>query len=395
MEKRSNISPAQLAMIGGGSAAVVAYTFMPIVDGGIPDHEALYVLLLSFAYVAVLNLPVLFLTARFRNMTLNQTFEVLTGKFVGKAAAAVIALVFMLQFLIVLNINVAYIKTYILTNTPEWALLVVTLAPVVYAAYKGGGTLGRIGIVVLPVMFTAVVLFFILGLEQMKLEDVYPLLKPPTFVDMNKYAFFNASRYSEIYLFFIFGTYLQKKSGVIKPYVCSFVIYVVSVLLITLPTLIVIGVPLSKLYLNPYFIYCRQVGRLDFIQKLQSINILTWYMAAIFRMGLYFYGASLLTAGIVKKKKYKFFILPLAAVAFIICLVPKLSNMYFLSALTESPFLPCLIAAVVFVLPLILCAVALIRKKHIDNVLTTLAENVDDRIDEQEQEILAEKSAAG
>jgi membrane-bound ClpP family serine protease len=115
-------------------------------------------------------------------------------------------------------------------------------------------------------------------------------------------------------------------------------------------------------------------------------------MGAIFRMALYLYGAGLLSAGVIKKKKYKFFIIPLGIIAFIICALPQFTSSFFLNKISESFEYAWIIAAVVFMLPVALYIFSIIRKKHINKIKRELEANVDERIEEYGAEAHEEKA---
>jgi spore germination protein KB len=386
MKKKANLSTAQVALVAGGSAVVVGFTYMPIMESEMPGHEALLIFLLGFVYITILNLPVLLLSVKMKNMSLNQIVETLAGRVLGKIVIAVVALFLFLTLLTMVSVTTNYITTYILPNTPQWTLLAITLAAVVYAAYKGSGTLGRQAIVIVPIMLITVLLFFLFGLDKMSIRDFLPISEYGDFGTLNKYAFYTASRYSEIYMLLIFGQHIRKRSGTMKAYWLSFAVYAAAITLIVLPTMLVLGINLAKLFLNPYFVYSRQVGGFEFAQRIQSINIFTWYLGAMFRMAVYLYAVSLLLAGIFRKGKYKKLVPPVGAAAFIGCLLPPLNNLFTLVEINNSFAKSIVVAAVVFVIPLLLLILAFIRKKHVQDVQRRLKESIEENAEADREE---------
>ena len=367
MENRSSITALQLALMAGGNAIIVAYTFIPIANTDLAGINTLYTLLLSLAYILVLNMPVLILMIRFRNATVNQILDTITGKTIGKILAAILALFFLMNFTIVLSISIYYIKSYLLPTTPTWALVTLTMIPVVYTAFKGSGTLARMAAVIIPLLILTIVIFFVAGLDKIQWSDLPALTGYSDFGEINKYAFFSASRYSEILMMNIFCRNLMKKSSVTKTYIASVAIYLFGVILIIIPTLLTLGVPFSKLQLNPYFIYCRQVGQQGIFQKLQGVNIYFWYLGVLYKLAIYLYMASSITAGLLKKYPLKPVTAVISGIMFVVTNIPVLYNIAVINAFAKTMYVPAIITSVVFAVPLILLAISFIRNKHVKN----------------------------
>ncbi len=365
MENRSSITALQFALLAGGNAIIIAYTFIPIANTDLVGLNTLYTLLLSLAYILVMNMPVLFIMTRFRNATVNEMLNAITGKAIGKILAALLALFFLMNFTMVLSISVYYIKSYLLPNTPTWALITLTMIPVIYTACKGSGTLARMATVIIPLLLFTVAVFFIAGLDKMQWTDLPSLTGCTDFKSINKCAFFSASRYSEILMMNMFCRNLMKKSSIVKTYAASVGIYIIGIIFIIIPTLLTLGVPFAKLQLNPYFIYCRQVGQQGIFQKLQGVNIYFWYLGVLYKLAIYLYMASSITAGLCKKFPLKPVTTVIGGIMFIVSNIPILYNIAILNVFAKTMFVPLIIASVVFAIPLILLAVSLIRKKHI------------------------------
>ncbi len=365
--------------MAGGNAIIVAYTFIPIANTDIIGLNTVYTLLLSLAYILIMNTPVLILMTRFRNATVNEMLDAITGKALGKILAALLALFFLMNFTVVLSISVYYIKSYLLPSTPTWALVTLTMAPVIYTACKGSGTLARMATVIVPLLLFTVAVFFVAGLDKMQWSDLPSLTGCTDFKSINKYAFFSASRYSEILMMNMFCRNLMKKSSVVKTYAASVAIYLIGIIFIVIPTLLTLGVPFAKLQLNPYFIYCRQVGQRGIFQKLQGVNIYFWYLGVLYKLAIYLYMASSITAGLCKKFPLKPVTTVIGVIMLILSNIPVLYNIAIINAFAKTMTVPMIIASVVFAIPLILLFVSLIRRKHVKSEI----EKIDKKVEEE------------
>ena len=159
----------------------------------------------------------------------------------------------------------------------------------------------------------------------------------------------------------------MKKSSVTKTYIASVAIYLFGVILIIIPTLLTLGVPFSKLQLNPYFIYCRQVGQQGIFQKLQGVNIYFWYLGVLYKLAIYLYMASSITAGLLKKYPLKPVTAVISGIMFVVTNIPVLYNIAVINAFAKTMYVPAIITSVVFAVPLILLAISFISNKHVKN----------------------------
>jgi len=348
---------------------VFPYTFMPILTAPPANQDAWVVLFMAFPYILAINASLLFLMNKFRGMNVNEMAETILGKFFGKAAAVIFILFFIYCFTACMLITAIFINLYIFPDTPTWALLLYMVVPISYAAYKGAGTIGRLSVFIVPFIMLTVIIFFVLGLDQMDLGSLQPVLADSTFLQLNEGAFLTGARYSEILIFLIFSFWLKQESSINKTYAAALVAFAVSFLLILIPTLTVLGVEFGKHAWNPYFLYTRQVGGYDFIQRVQSLNTLAWFPAALLKLMMYNFMGSYVFSGVVKAKSHKWFVIPISIIGCGLCMLPVLNKSSTVELLRSDKVFPFIVLPVTFVLPLIIVIVYFIRREKIRNIL--------------------------
>lgn len=369
MTRKPVIGPAQLLLMSVGSALVFPYTFMPILSAPPANQDAWIVLFMAIAYILIINAPLLFLINKFRGMSANEMTETILGKFLGKAAAVVFLMFFIYCFTACMLITAVFISLYLFPETPMWALLVYMVVPVAYASYKGVGTIGRLAMFIVPFIMMTILIFFVLGLGIMDLATLQPVLADSTFLELNAGAFLTGARYSEILIFWIFSFWLKQKSSVNKTYAAALGVFAGCFFLILLPTLTVLGVELGKLSWNPYFIYTRQVRGYDFIERVQSINMLAWFPAALLKLTMYNFMGSHMLAGVIKAKSHKRFVLPISIVGFGLCLLPALNKSSTVELLRSDKVFPFVVLPVILVLPALLVVVYFIRRRKLADII--------------------------
>lgn len=363
------ITTVQLMMLAVGSALVFPYTFMPILNVPNSNQDVWFVLLLALVYILVINAPLLFLINKFRGLTVNQITETIMGKIIGKAAALVFVLFFMYCFIACSLITTHFMKSYLFSATPRWVLLLFSVVPVCYASYKGAGTIGRLSVFVVPFVMVTIVFFLLFGINKMDLSVFKPILADSTFLNLNLGAFLTASRYSEILIFFVFSCYLSKTASINKTYAVALVSFGVLFMLILVPTVAVLGVDLAKIDWNPYYVYTRQVNALSFLERLQAFNTLAWFPTTVLKLAIYIFMAARVLSLVFKAKSHKKFVIPITAIGFIACVIPFMSNSGTIKILSSDRVFPWVILPVTFVLPCLLIAVYLIRRKKLKPII--------------------------
>ncbi|MEZ4357088.1 MAG: endospore germination permease [Eubacteriales bacterium] len=369
MSKKPVITSLQLLMMAVGSALVFPYTFMPILDSQPGNQDVWIVLFLGFVYVLIINAPMLYLMNKFRGISINDTFDITFGKALGKIAIIPFVLFFLYCYIACIVIIAMFINIYLFPDTPTWGLLIYVVVPVIYASYKGAGTIGRLAFFLVPFTIITIVLFFIFGFKLMDFNVLQPILADSTFLQLNWGAFLTAARYSEILIFFVFSYYLTEKSSINKTYASALTVFAVCFFLMLLPTILVLGVEYAKHSWNPYYSFTSQIEALGFLERMQSINILAWFPISLLKLTMYNYMASTVFADLVKVKSHRYFVAPLAIVGAIISLLPIINNENTVSLLQSDQVFPWVIFPVTFIIPLISLIVYLIRRKKINTII--------------------------
>lgn len=369
MTKKPIIGSAQLLLMSVGSALMFPFTFMPVLSTPPANQDAWIVLLMTAAYIFVMDIPLLFLMNKFRGMDINETTETILGKFFGKVAAVIFALTFFFCFIACMLMAAIFINIYVFPETPTWALLAYLIVPIAYGAYKGAGTVGRLAMFIVPFIMLTIIIFLVLGLGLIDLGELQPVLADSTFLELNQGAFFTSARYSEILIFFVFSFYLKRNSSINKTYAAGIGIFTICFLLMLIPILTVLGVELGKHTWNPYFVYTRQVGGYDFIKRVQSLNLLAFIPGMMLKLMLYNFMGSYVFSRVVKAKSHKGFVIPISIVGFCVCLLPILNKSSTIELLRSDNVFSFIILPATFVLPIIIVIVYFIRRKKIQGIL--------------------------
>jgi len=352
-----------------GSSFMFPYTFLPALRTPPANQDSWFAAVLMFVYVLILNAPLLFLMNRLRGLDINEMVEAILGKFFGKAAAVIFAGFCMFCYTACMLMGIIFLNIFVFPETPSWALALYMIVPIIYASCKGAGTIGRLATFIASFMILTIIFFFLLGINKMDFSILQPVFADSTFLELNQGAFLTASRYSEIIIFLVFSYFLGQKASINKTYAASLATFGICVLLIMIPVLTVLGPDLAKHAWNPYFTYISQIEVYDFIQRLQSISTLAWFTGMLLKLSIYSFMASYILSGVVKAKSHRGFVIPLAVIAFIVCLLPFMNKSSTIELLRSDQVFPWIILPVIFALPLVLLIVYFFRRKKIRLIL--------------------------
>lgn len=356
-------------MMAVGSALMFPYTFMPILNTPPANQDVWIVMLLSVLYVLLISCPILLLVNLFRSFSLNDIAEIILGKFFGKLISFLFFCFFIFCQTACVLIGAIFISISVLPETPIWATIAFAFAAVAYASYKGAGTIGRIATLIVPFMMVTVVIFLLLGFKLMDIKNLLPILSDSSLFQLNLGAFYTAARYSEILIFLTFSFALLKGSSINKTYVKALLVFFVFFAMILIPTILALGMSVAKNMFNPYFEYTSLVHVYDFIQRIQSVNTLAWFPGLLLKLMIYNFMASHTLSGIFEAKSHKFFVIPVVAASFIVCMIPIMQKSSVIMLLASDQVFPWIILPFTFLLPLFLLIMYVVRRDEIKEEL--------------------------
>lgn len=363
---KCDITPAQLVLLTAGSALMYPYTFLPVLNTPPKNQDVWASMLMGVVYILIIGLPLLILSNRFKRIKTVDIFNLIFGKVISKVFLFLWCGFFLFCYTACLVMMVIFIKIYVLTSTPDWAVVLYLSIPAVYGATKGAGTIGRISMFIVPPVIFSIIFFFIFALPDMNINFIRPILAESSFLDFNVGGFLTAARYSEIIIFFVFTHYLIKKASVNKTFATSLGIFGISFFVILISVLLLLGYDYAREQWNPYFVFARQIETYDFLRRLQSVNLIIWVPMAMLKLMLYLYMFGHVMEGIFKTKTHKYFSIGAFVVGGILATMPMLNNMVNMRYLRSDEVFPFIVLPATVVVPLIMLITYLTKRKKID-----------------------------
>ncbi len=363
MIKQNSITSIQLLLILIGSRLMLTYTFMPVISAPPGNQDSWIVAALTPAYLMILALPILYLVNRFKGKTAVEITEIILGRFVGKIVVAIFIMLAIFCFGSCVNMDVVFLNSAIFPETPPWALLLYILIPVGYAAYKEIGAIGRTAAFIVPYIILTIVFFLLLGIRDIDLDVLKPVFVDSSLLELNYGAVMNAMIQSEVILVFVLAVFLSNKTHLNRIFATEVLFGTALVLLMVIPTLGILGIYIAQAAWNPYFLYTKQVTIYDFIQRVESLNVLAWFLGSLLRSSVFCFVTSHLLSRTMKLKNDHLFVIPLCLVVFFVIQIPALANSSTLLYLISYDVLPWIVSPVVSGIPLLMAIVYGIRSR--------------------------------
>lgn len=361
----------QIAFMIAGSSLMFPYTFLSLLRVTPANQDVWIVALLSFLFIIILNYPLLFLTEKFRGVDIVDTHELILGKTAGKLVSGLLCF-FTFFCLTACMLSIAlYIKQYVLSETPLWMMFLFLIVPFSFASIKGPGVIGRLAVFIVPLIVVTVAFFALLGLEDWDVQRILPILADSTVSEIGYGAFIAACRFSEVIILFLFSFFLSKESTVKGTYFKGFIIYAVNLFLIVFSTLSFFGPDIAKHANNPFLTYSRLIGGDDMFQRVQAINLFTWFAGSITKLIIYNYMCTYILARIINKPKIaqKHLVIPVASLSYVLCLMPPWRRMAVIHFLNNDLVFSGVVLFFIILIPALVLLIYLLRKKNVDAAL--------------------------
>lgn len=281
----------------------------------------------------------------------------------GKIVTGVFILVNLLVIVsIVLREFSEDIKVISLTATPVSIIIFLFCIGMVVGAYLGIETLARIHALAVPLIAIAFLLILALSIPNFDICNLSPWLGLGP-LKILKSSFTNLSNFTELIVLYLVLPFLKKKSeyGAIGRYGIIFSGF--FMVIGTFSYLLTYQYPISTEFFLPLYQLSRSIRFGRFFTRIESAFILIWASSAFLFLSSGLYFIAYLFQKSFDLKYYKPLILPFTVLIFALSMVPE--NLYStiqLKNISYSGYGWILI----FLLPILLPAVASIRKKNIN-----------------------------
>ena len=345
---------------------IIGFSYLPSINIIPANQDAWIVLLLSIPYVLLLCFPVLFLSNRFNELTLIEYMENIFGKVIGKIVGSYYSLFFLVSAIFFLSLLIEMLDSTMFPNTPTWFTALIGIATCTYVAYKGLITMCKTGEIIVPFILIVIFLLSVLGWKRMDLKVLLPILKDSTLDGINKGTIDVALRFTDILVLAMITPYLEEKEKLNSIFYKCLIYSTLIIVLMLIVTQSVLGIEQAKHANFPFFTYTRTIELYHFIERIESIFIVTWIMGSIGKISGLLYFSSVSMSQVLNKTNNKPYIIPNAVIVLIASVILK-DNRPIVAVKHPIQGILLIISLIsMFIIPLIALIVYLFRRKSIE-----------------------------
>jgi len=366
MNKSEKVSSYQIILLLIIYRLVVAFSFMPAVNVSPGNQDIWIAVVLSIPYTILFCLPILFLSNKFNDYTLVEYMEIIFGKFLGKVIGLFYTFVFLIFTIAYVSILAEILDSTMYPSMPTIVTISIMLITCSYISFKGLEPIARGAEVFAPFILTVIFIFPMLGFNNLDFKVLLPILKDSTFIDLNKGAIEIALKFADVLILAMVTPNLEKKEKLNSIFIKSVFFGVLASNFVFIISLAALGIEQTKHSNFPFFTFARLINVYDFIQRIESIYVISWVTGNIGKTSGYLYFSTVSFAQILNKKNNSKYIIPLALVTLIISLIFKDRNSVIGVNEPLQRILLITILISIIIIPFIALIVYLLRRKKIN-----------------------------
>ncbi len=323
MKEEQLISSYQAILLITVFRIVIAFSYLPAVNTPPGNQDIWISIILSIPWTIAISFPILYLSNKFSNLTLIEYTEKILGKAIGKIvgiAYAVFLLFYVITFVAILS---EVLTSTIFPQTPSWILILILLITSSYISFKGLEGLGRGAEIFVPIIFLVILTFLIFGFNLFDFNELLPILKDSTFSQINIGARDIAFKFTDIIILAMFVPNLENRKELNKIFIRSLLISMLVLIIVVLCTQLSLGIEQTKHADFPFFTFSRLINLFDFIQRIESIYVMAWTVANVWKVSGYLYSLTINLKQTLNSKSNEVYIIPMSILIFILSTILK------------------------------------------------------------------------
>ncbi len=253
-------------------------------------------------------------------------FEI-SKELIGTALTYIIMVIFVIYNVglssFVVRIFSEVVKLLLLYSTPIHVVIITILLAASYATRCGIETMARFTLIIIPFLIVPVLIISIVLIPDLDYSNLLPLFRfnATQLVKSIPTSFFSFSGFE---LLLIYMAYSENPKSALKYNLTAVVTVIAIYLIYFVISTARFGVAGLKVQIWPLLSLTKTIEIPSaFIENLDGIVMAIWVLIAFTTLMSYLYSASLITSKLFKVKEYKYFVLPLVPIVYIISLIPQ------------------------------------------------------------------------
>lgn len=297
---------------------------------------------------------------RFPNKTIAEYSEMILGRWLGKAAFALFLLyVFVSAVLTLRNIG-DFMTSQIIQATPIQAVHILFMFVVVMGVRLGLEPLARAAELFFPWTVLLIIALVVMLAPQMKAVNVQPVLEGGFFPVLKAIVSFATFPFLGSVTFLMIVPMANRVEKVGEAFFAGVLLGGVILTVIAVVGIAVMGVDQASRHSFPSYEIARRISIGDFLERIEAIMAVIWFVTIYFRLSIMHYVLSLGIAQTLRLRDHRVLAIPLGFIIIVFSII-SVPNSVYLSTFNKIT-LPLFIFSLALLLPLLLLIVAVIRK---------------------------------
>lgn len=271
---------------------------------------------LAIILAIVLALPVVFIYSRlhvmFPGKNLFDIIEICFGKVIGKVFIILLTFYLFETGCEVLRNFAEFVNIASFPETPLIVPAIVSIAVCAYAVKEGIELMGRWSKVFFLVIIFSAIASFILLMADMDTNNLKPLLSSGIQAIVKGTSLAFLFPFTQILPFTMAFADFQSKKSPYKVYLRGLVIGGIFIILISLTSVLVLGVREAQSVYHPAYIASKRINIGKHLQRLEILNASIFSLGAFIKVSVYLLAASNGVAKIFNISDYRFIVVPSA-----------------------------------------------------------------------------------
>lgn len=281
--------------------------------------------------------------------TFVEYYELIFGKWIGKIMAVpFIYFSFIGASGLLFNMG-NFMVTQIMPETPIEVFNTVFALVILYGLRLGIEVIARTAEIFFPWMVLLILLLVIAVIPQIEITRIQPILEADVKTIIHGAIVYASISGMPCIVFAMLIPSLHKLKSIGKTFVTANIIGGIVIAVITFTCIGVLGADVTSRAAFPSYVLAKKISVADFMERIEVIVAIIWFITLFFKLTLYFYASILGTVQILGLSDYRTILIPFGLLVVIHSLIMYPNTIYeaefnngvwVLYALTIGVFLP-------------------------------------------------------
>ncbi|MFD1736485.1 endospore germination permease [Bacillus salitolerans] len=362
-KQKENISPRQFAILVALFTIGSAILFLPATLTGIAEQDGWISALLATTIGIGFVLFFAKVGTTLKNMTFIEACQYALGKKIGGILAAFyLTFPFLLCTFLLWDIG-DFMVTQIIVETPIQAVFILFILTIVYTVRSGIESVARTAEIFVPWVYGLFFIIIIFVIPSIQITNLLPILengiRPVLLGSYHMMSF----PILELSLFLMVTKNIYDPSKIKSAFLNGFFRGTFVLFIVTMACIYVLGPDFTARNAFPVYILGKKVAIGEFLQRIEIVIAIMWFLSILFKLAIAFYSLVLGTSQILGLKDYRPLTLPYA-VLLVISTIIMIPNSIFLTEFDQKAQGP-YIFFICVIIPLIVF-IALMRKERLN-----------------------------